>query len=138
MGVTLVDAGVLIGFLQDTDSHHASSVLALEEARSRGDRIVVPASAYSEVLVGPLRKGFEAAAVVQAFCKRVPIDVVPLDENIAYVAATLRAKHRGKLKFPNALVIATALHHSVDVLVSTDRQWPSREALGFRGSFQQL
>lgn len=45
MGLTVVDAGVLIGLLDQHDAHHDAAKRALDEARDRVDTIVVPASA---------------------------------------------------------------------------------------------
>jgi predicted nucleic acid-binding protein len=44
MGLTVVDAGVLIGFLDANDAHHAAALLSLQAAVVRNDRIVLPAS----------------------------------------------------------------------------------------------
>jgi len=128
MGLTVLDAGVLIGFLDSNDSHHDAANSALSEARSRNDRLVVPASAFAELLVGPSRKGAAEVSVVRSLVKRVPIEIEPLDAEIAVAAAALRARHPS-LKLPDALVIATASHLKADRLVTTDRKWPSKSKL---------
>lgn len=128
MGLTVLDAGVLIGFLDSDDSHHASAHAAIRNARDRHDRLALPASAFAEMLVGPSRQGEEAVGTVQQLMRRVPIDIAPLGSEIAAVAAGLRARHRS-LKLPDALVIATAAHLDADHLVTTDRGWPTSEKL---------
>lgn len=128
MGLTVLDAGVIIGFLDGNDAHHPAALQAMRDARDRTDRLVIPASAFAEMLVGPSRKGAKAVASVRALVQRVPLDVHPLDENIALAAAALRA-HHGSLKLPDALVIATADHLNADHLVTTDRRWPHRSKL---------
>ncbi len=128
MGLTVLDAGVVIGFLDSNDAHHPAAHQAMREARDRTDRLVLPSSAFAEVLVGPSRKGPKAVASVRAFVDRVPLEVYPLDENIALAAAALRA-HQRSLKLPDALVIATADHLNADHLVTTDRKWPQRTKL---------
>jgi predicted nucleic acid-binding protein len=128
MGMTVLDAGAIIGFLDDTDAHHDAAYAALNQAHERNDRLVLPASAYAEVLVGPSRKGADAVAAVQGLVARVPIEIEPLGADIAVTAAELRARHRS-LKLPDALVIATASHLNAEYLVTTDRGWPSRAKL---------
>ncbi|MBK6671434.1 MAG: PIN domain-containing protein [Actinobacteria bacterium] len=120
MGLTVIDAGVIIGFLDANDSHHLEAHAALDDARSRNDRLVLPASAFAEVLVGPSRRGPAAVAAVRGLVERVPIDVEPLDLEIAMLAAAVRARHRS-IKLPDALVIATASHIDADHLITTDR-----------------
>ena len=137
MGLTVVDAGVLIGFLDADDAHHAAAHAALGVARTRNDRLVVPASAYAEILVGPSRRGASAIAAVRELVDRLPITVEPLDAEIAAAAAVIRARHRS-LKLPDALVIATAGHLDADHLVTTDRRWPSRSKLRLRASITEV
>lgn len=137
MGLTVLDAGVLIGFLDGNDAHHAASHAALGEALQRNDRLVLPASALAELLVGPSQTGAAAVTVVRDVIERVPIQVEPLDAEIAVAAAALRARHRS-LKLPDALVIATAGHLDADHLITTDRGWPSRGELGSRASIIEI
>lgn len=137
MGLTVLDAGVIIGFLDENDAHHAEARNALDDARTRNDRLVIPASALAEILVGPSRKGAAAVAVVRDLVDRVPIDVEPLDAEIAVAAAAIRARHRS-LRLPDALVIATAGHLDADHLITTDRNWPSRSKLRLTASIRQI
>lgn len=64
--------------------------------------------------------------------------VAELDIDTAVVAARLRARHGQKLKLPDALVIATAIHREADVLVTTRQSWPAKGELGFTGSLIKL
>lgn len=124
MGLIVLDAGVLIGFLDANDAHHTRSDEVLSAALNANDQLVLPASAFAEILVGPFRRRPEAVAVVRRLMARVPIEVAALDEEIAVDAAVLRAGHRS-LKLSDALVIATARILQADLLVTTDRKWPS-------------
>lgn len=137
MGLTVLDAGVIIGFLDANDAHHAASHKALNDARSRKDRLVIPASAFAEILVGPSRKGTSAIAAVRDLVDRLPIAVEPIDEEIAVAAAALRARHRS-LKLPDALVIAAAGHLDADHLITTDGEWPSRSKLKLRALISEI
>ena len=129
MALIHLDAGVLIGFLDADDAHHVASRRVLDAAAEHRDHIAMAASAMVECLVGPARRGDEAVATVRAFIDQLPIEVVPLDEDVAVAAAMLRARHR-TLRLPDALVIATARVRGADRLVTTDRRWPTGTKLG--------
>ena len=131
MGLTVVDAGVLVGFFDANDAHHRTARRALRDADERGDRMVVPASAFAEILVGPSRRGDAAVAYVRQFFERVPMEVAPLDDEIAVAAAAIRATHPST-KLPDAVVIATAIVADADRLLTTDRRWPPSRSLGLR------
>lgn len=137
MGLTVLDAGVLIGFLDSNDIHHDTATGALRAALERGDRLVLPASAYAEALVGPSRRSADAVTTVRTVLERVPIDVEPLGQEVAVRAGALRARHR-TLKLPDALVIATASILDADRLITTDRRWPARGTLGLRSTITKL
>lgn len=138
MGLTVLDAGVVIGFLESGDVHHAAARQAMEEARASGDRIALPASAYAVVLIGPIRRSTDALATVERFVARFPVDIIDLDSDIALDAARLRARHGTKLRLPDALVVATARVREADLLVTTDRRWPTTRAMGFAGALRVL
>lgn len=138
MGLTLIDAGVLIGFLDSGDAHHRAARLAFSEAFDRNDRLTIAASALAEALVAPSRAGPRAVNAVVDFAERLPLEVAPLTVAIAVLAARLRARHGAKLKLPDALVVATAIHLDADILVTTDRGWPPRSGLGFKGQLVKL
>ncbi len=134
MGLTVLDAGVIIGFLDRGDAHHQFATASFQAAAERNDQLAIPASVYAEVLVGPFRSGNRSVAAVAAvdeLIDRVPVSVEPLSRPIAAAAARVRAKHP-KVRLPDALVIATAMVLDADVLVTTDRGWPPRSRLGLR------
>ena len=138
MGLTIIDAGVLIGFLDGSDAHHLGAERELANARKRGDQIAVPASALAEALVSPAHAGESSVTAIREFIERLPLVVTELDIEIAVVAARLRARHGQKLKLPDALVIATAIQKVAGVLVTTDRGWPTKSKLGFEGNLIRL
>lgn len=131
MGLTVLDAGIVIALLDGADAHHGAARRVLGEVRSDGDEMVLPASALAEALVHPARRGPDAMAVVTAFVDEMPVHVQPLDREIARTAAIIRATH-GRLKLPDALVVATAQALDATRLVTTDRGWPTRSKLGLR------
>lgn len=137
MALIHLDAGVLIGFLDDKDAHHPTARQVVTDALADGDGLAIAASALAECLVEPSRRGEDAVRTVLDFAERLPIDIVPLDVATATAAAGLRARHRA-LRLPDALVIATAVEGGADRLVTTDRGWPAPRALGLAGKVQRL
>ena len=125
MGLTVLDAGVIIAILDASDAHHQVAAHALTAARNGGDTLVLPASAYAECLVSPYRRGPEAVAVVNAFVDALPARIEPASRAIASSAAELRARHAGALRLPDALVVATAVVLGADRVITTDSGWPA-------------
>lgn len=123
MGLTVLDAGILIAVLDGHDAHHVASSIALRRAHVRGDRFVLPVSAYAESLVAPYRRGRDAVVGLDAFVDALPAGVEPITREIASRAAELRAKQPG-VRLPDALVIATAVVLNADRLLTTDAKWP--------------
>lgn len=132
MGLTVLDAGVLIAGLDAEDAHHAAAADTLGAARDRGDSFILPASAYAEILVRPAAEGPATIARVDAALDALPISIAEADRVIARRAATLRARHPS-LRLPDALVIATAAELDADHLLTTDQHWKTLRRLGLRG-----
>lgn len=124
MALTVLDAGVIIALLDANDAHHAAAVHALRECRERQDDLVLPASAYAEILVGPFHRNANAVSTVDSFIDALPARVEPISRQTCARAAELRAKHNA-LRLPDALVVATALALKADNLLTTDRRWPN-------------
>jgi len=124
VGLTILDAGVVIGVLDADDAHHAAARNALAAALDRGDELVMPASAFAECLVAPARRGREAIHIVEELLADLPAEVEPITRQLASRAAQLRARHGNRLRLPDALVLATALHLRADRVLTTDRGWP--------------
>jgi predicted nucleic acid-binding protein len=132
MGLTVLDAGVVIAGLDANDAHHVKVAASLSAARERGDSFVLPGSAYAEVLVRPAGRGPATVARADAALDASAISIADADRAIARRAATLRARHPS-LRLPDALVVATAVELSADHLLTTDRRWKTLRGLGLRG-----
>src|SRR2546421_398370 len=104
MGTVVLDASALIAFANDDDALHDVADRLAARWRAPGITRLLPASAYSEYLVGPLRAG--KADVAEAIVRHADITVVPLDREVARVAAEA-CSQRPSLRLPDALVIAT-------------------------------
>ncbi len=124
MGLTVLDAGILIAILDAHDVHHRTSRDAVAAALQGGATLVLPASGYAEVLVAPFRRGAEAASEVDAFVDALPAVVEPATRTVARAAAELRARYANRLRLPDALVVATAIELGADRVITTDAGWP--------------
>ena len=120
MGTLILDAGVVIGMLDRRDTHHAAATAAIRAARDRGDQCSIPASAYAEVLVRPMRLGDEAVAIVEAAIDAIPATITPIDREIAWSAGRLRATHGLALRLPDAMILASAIVAKADRVLTTD------------------
>jgi predicted nucleic acid-binding protein len=116
--MTVLDASVVIGFLDARDLHHARAVAAIR-AIAGGD-VILPATAYAELMVAPLRR--KVGAAVERFLADFPMRVQPLTVDIARRAARLRARHR-TLGLPAAVVLATGDAVRADAILTADRAW---------------
>lgn len=114
----VLDASVVIAFRARDDPHHDAAVGALE--RHRDDELVLPASAYAEVLVGPARRSRRALTRAKQLLARTPVRVEPITREIAERAAELRER----VRLPDALVLATGDVLGAEVVLTSDARWP--------------
>jgi predicted nucleic acid-binding protein len=124
MGTVVVDAGILIAILDRSDVHHASARAAIAGLRGAHD-LVVPASAYSELMVHPYEHGLGDVRVADDLIDSLPIHVEAATRDVAREAARLRARLGRSLRLPDALVIGTAIVVGADRIVTTDTRWPN-------------
>lgn len=117
MGALILDASVLIGLLDTADSHHRAAVDDVEAADLAGERLLVPASAYSEALVSfaRVRRISDAREAIAG----MGIVVTPMTSSTAEMAAELRATH-DRLRLPDAIVLATARELEARLLTYDD------------------
>jgi predicted nucleic acid-binding protein len=113
----ILDASVVIGLLDAVDAHHDQAVRDVDEADSAETKLLTPASAYSEALVAFARAGRTADA--RDAIAAMGITVVPMNQAIAERAAEIRARH-GRLRLPDAIILATAREIRADLLTYDD------------------
>lgn len=118
MATVALDADVLIAFLDASDDQHQRAIDLLRPRLAAGDRIVVGASVYAEILVHPLKRGSDQA--IDGFLTAIGADIVAVDRDIARRAAQLRATHPS-LRLPDALSVATAHATKSDLLTLDQR-----------------
>jgi predicted nucleic acid-binding protein len=122
MGLALLDSSIVIGALNRDDAIHEAASRAVRAERDR-HALAISALTYAEILVGPLRAGGRAVAVLERFAAQVRI--VVLSPDIVRLAAELRAA-RG-LKLPDAVILATGLRLGADVILTADARWKGIE-----------
>jgi predicted nucleic acid-binding protein len=120
VALIVVDASVLIAFLEVEDALHDAAVAALKEAAD--DDLILGATTLLELLVTPYRRSEDHAERVKTFVRSVPLRVEPITEAIADAAARLRARHR-TLAVPDALTLAVADAVGADAVLTADRRW---------------
>jgi predicted nucleic acid-binding protein len=118
VALIVLDASVVVAFLDPADAHHEGAVSAL--ASHAEDETVLPASAYAETLVHAARQG-ELDAVAEKV-KALLARVQPIDEPVTARAAVLRAE-RPALRLPDALVLACGEALAADLILTADRRW---------------
>jgi predicted nucleic acid-binding protein len=106
MGVVVFDSDVLIGFLNRDDAHHADAVERVRASMEPGNRRLLCAVNYAEIMVGPVRtKNHDR---VWQMLVQFSIETITVDMALANRAAAVRA--RTNLKLPDAFALATAIH----------------------------
>jgi predicted nucleic acid-binding protein len=120
VALVVLDASIVIAFLDPDDDLHVGAVEALTEHQH--DELLIPVSAYGEILVGPYRRGDEAVVQVEAFLTDFAIRIEPLTPAIARAAARLRSASRN-LRLPDALVLATADALEAESVLTGDESW---------------
>ncbi len=120
MALVVLDASIIIGFLDPEDALHEVSVKALSERQH--DNMVAPASVYAEILVAPYRAGPEAVSEVESFLSDFGIRIEPMTAPIAGTAAQLCSARRS-LRLPDAFVLAVGNEIEADVVLTGDESW---------------
>ena len=81
----ILDASAVIAFLDANDAHHHQAVTAFADCQTND--LVIPASVYAEVLVGPYRRGTDAVDALEQFLADFAVRIEPLSAEIAHRAA---------------------------------------------------
>jgi predicted nucleic acid-binding protein len=120
VALVVLDASIIIGFLDPEDALHEVSVEAVSEHQH--DDLVAPASVYAEILVAPYRIAADAVSEVESFLSDFAIRIEPITEPIARTAARLRSRRRS-LRLPDAFVLAVGDEIEADVVLTADGSW---------------
>jgi predicted nucleic acid-binding protein len=116
--VSVLDASVLVALLDEMDVGRPVARAAVDRSKQDHD-LLIPVTAFSESIVAPYRRsrrdGQRAEAALAALGS-----LVDVTREIASRAAQLRAAR--KIKLPDALILATAVHVSADQIMTLDRR----------------
>lgn len=128
----LLDSAAIVYFIEHNPRYDAAASEVFE--RVSAGRLLAHASvlAVTEVLVPAYRVGNQRAARrVRSALERIPnLEIVPVNAEVADLAARLRAAHN--LRTPDAIHVATALDASADCIVTNDHRLRRVEAEGIR------
>ncbi|MCD6727431.1 MAG: type II toxin-antitoxin system VapC family toxin [Solirubrobacteraceae bacterium] len=137
MGLTLLDTGAVIGFLDRDDAFHRSAHDAIAAAIGDGGFLALSVVSQAELLTG-VGLGHHPEGLLTGFLAELAVRIIPVDERVAARAAEIRSAHtamgaggrrRPTIRMPDALILATAsVTPDVDRLVVTDRGWPQPAA----------
>ncbi|MBI4897407.1 MAG: PIN domain-containing protein [Actinobacteria bacterium] len=117
---TVLDAGVLIGFVKSDDSHHRDAVEALAKIAAAGEEMVLCAVTFAELMAGAYRRGPKSVRHVLQVVDTLPrLRIVPADRRVSTYAARIRARSR-RLGLADAFVVATAAAEKADRILTTD------------------
>jgi len=107
--VIVLDANVVIGFLDANDPHHEASLDLLE--RHFVDGFGCNVLTVAEALVHPSRVDRQDAAL--ASLTRIGVQRIPLDASDAIALAEVRSTYR--LRMPDAVALFTAMQFGAEL-----------------------
>lgn len=117
-GLIAFDSGVFIYILDKNPEFFESSRGQLN--RALNEPAVISSLVYTETLAklkgNAFARGKEMLDSMADY-----ITVQPLDATVASTAAQLRSRHGKSLRTPDAIHLATAIHHGASVLITNDR-----------------
>jgi predicted nucleic acid-binding protein len=122
MGSVVLDAGVLVGLLDPVDPNHGRASAAVRQVRRGRDELLLPSVVVAEVMTGAHLLGPGAVQTVEAFVASIVDAVCAVDEEVAHLAASYRARHLF-LRLPDALVLAIGRARGADTVLTLDRRW---------------
>jgi predicted nucleic acid-binding protein len=128
MKPVVLDSTAVIGFCDPRAALHEDAVAMIGLILRHGNRLVVPVSVLSEVLVGAYqipspRLGIpDGAHLVDWFLVNLVHDLYPVNDEVAQEAARYRIAHPG-LPLHAALVFATAKVINAESVVTSESTW---------------
>jgi len=130
-----LDTGIFIAAQDAGDPRRACAGWLLTSVERGRFRCTISVINAAELFVGAIAKGSDAGITTQSYVRNFPnLAVTPLTLDLATDAADIRAKTG--LSLPDAIVIATAMAASCDVLIHGDREW--RRVHTYRPGFPMI
>jgi predicted nucleic acid-binding protein len=122
--VIVLDASVLIAYLDATDPHHPAATRLLSDHAA--EPFAVTVLTMAEVLVGPTRAG--RAEPVTTAMRDLDVEVLSLGPNDAVALGGLRASTR--LPMPDCCVLLSATRHEAGLATFDQRLVSASVAAG--------
>jgi predicted nucleic acid-binding protein len=121
-GTVTVDTAPIIYFLQDNEEFAPRFADIFAAAEQGLINIVISVITLAEVLTGPLQAKNEvlARSYRETLCNSEGWRVVPVDEELAVLAARMRSTY--KLRLPDAIQVATAVASGSHALLTHDQR----------------
>ncbi len=128
-----VDTAPIIYLLEGHPQFSKQYLSLFERIEVGGLHAVVSVVTLAEVLAGPLRHGNEILAdrYYRALTSSAHWQIQEMDSELSFMAARIRARYR--LKLPDAIQVATAIHSSSSALVTHDRDFSSVDEIQILG-----
>jgi predicted nucleic acid-binding protein len=116
----VLDSDAVVGFLDRDDALHEAADAAIRDL-AHEQRLLVSVITYAEVMTGA-KLGHHDEDHVRGFFSQLISAVLPVDMDVADVAADLRSRSKS-LRMPDALIVATAeTDPDARLVVTGDRQ----------------
>ena len=120
----------MIYFLTGRDPYMAHLVPIFRQVQSRQIQMIVSAVTEAELMVRPYREDdLEALERISGLLETEGIVVVDVDRRIARRSAVIRARYG--LQTADAIIVATAIETSCDVIVGNDKKWRRLEEITY-------
>ena len=119
-----IDSAPLIYYIEEHPLYGSILDPAFKAVAVGRIRLVASTMLLAEVLVHPIRAGDEALSQKyhDILIGSENIDIFPVTAAVAQIAAELRAERR--LKTPDAIQLATAMHCGAEAFLTNDRDFP--------------
>jgi len=115
------DTNIVVALLSQTDSLHEAAVESAVRWEAHGARAVISAVSWSELRIGAMRQSLAAERALIAFRVAAVDDIVPVDVDVAEIAASFRAADLS-LRMPDALILATGRHVGAAAVLTADKR----------------
>lgn len=128
----VLDANVVIAYLDDRDAHHQHVIDLLES--NAFDEFACSVLTVAEALVHPTRAEVQDAAV--ASMQRIGIRVLPMGKHDALELARVRSQYG--VRMPDAVVLHTALTNGADIATLDESLATAAARAGIRRAVVEL
>ena len=122
----VLDATVLIGFLDATDLHHAAALNLLE--RRLADGFAASVLTVAEALVHPTRVDRQDAAL--ASLVKIGVQIIPIEASDA--AALARVRNSYRVRMPDAVALHAPLSTGAELATFDEALTTAAETAGVR------